>query len=87
MLTVFSTPKPFVGHVGVIQRNAISSWMRLHPDVEVILVGDDAGTAEVCAEFGIGILLRESATGTGLNIWRIFTIGRRRRLDMRLFVM
>ncbi len=53
MLTVFATPKPFVGHVGVIQRNAISSWMRLHPDVEVILVGDDAGTAEVCAEFEI----------------------------------
>ena len=53
MITLFSTPKPFVGHVGVIQRNAILSWQRLHPDIEVILVGDDAGTAEVCAEFGI----------------------------------
>ncbi len=53
MLTVFSTPKPFVGHIDVIQRNAISSWLRLHPDVEVILVGDDPGTAEVCAEFRI----------------------------------
>lgn len=53
MITVFSTPKPFVGHIDVIQRNAISSWRRLHPDVEIILVGDDAGTAEVCAEFGI----------------------------------
>jgi hypothetical protein len=53
MLTVFSTPKPFVGHIDMIQRNAISSWRRLHPDVEIILVGDDAGTAEVCAEFGI----------------------------------
>src|ERR1700730_17546689 len=53
MITVFSTPKPFVGHINVIQRNAISSWLRLRPDVEIILVGDDAGTAEVCAEFGI----------------------------------
>ena len=53
MLTVFSTPKPFAGHIDVIQRNAILSWQRLHPDIEVILVGDDAGAAEVCAELGI----------------------------------
>jgi hypothetical protein len=53
MLTVFSTPKPFVGHIDVIQRNAILSWKRLHPEVEIILVGDDAGAAEVCAELGI----------------------------------
>src|SRR6266403_1369621 len=53
MLTMFSTPKPFVGHIDLIQRNAIRSWRRLHPEVEIILVGDDAGAAEVCKEFGI----------------------------------
>jgi hypothetical protein len=53
MLTIFSTPKPFVGHIDVIQRNAIQSWQRLHSEVEVILVGDDEGTAEVCKELGI----------------------------------
>ena len=53
MVTVFSTPKAFVGQIDVIQRNAIQSWQRLHPDIELILVGDDAGAAEVCAEFGI----------------------------------
>ncbi len=53
MLTIFSTPKPFVGHSDVIQRNAIQSWKRLHPDVEVILFGDDAGAAEVCREYGL----------------------------------
>lgn len=30
MLTIFATPKPFQGHVGIIQRNAIGSWVRLH---------------------------------------------------------
>ena len=50
MLTIFSTPKPFAGHIDVIQRNAIRSWQRLHPDVEIILVGDDPGTADVCRE-------------------------------------
>jgi len=53
MLTFFSTPKPFAGHIGIIQRNAIRSWQQIHPDVEVLLVGDDAGTAEICEEFGI----------------------------------
>jgi hypothetical protein len=52
VLTIFSTPKPFLGHINVIQRNALRSWKLLHPDVEVILFGDDAGAAEVCREFG-----------------------------------
>ena len=46
MFTLFTTPKPFQGHIGVIQRNALRSWKRLHPDVEVMLFGDDEGAAE-----------------------------------------
>jgi hypothetical protein len=53
MLTVFSIPKAFRGHIGVIQRNAIRSWMKLHPDVEIILFGSDEGTAETAAELGV----------------------------------
>ncbi len=53
MITFFSTPKPFRGHIGVIQRNAIQSWMRVRADAEVILFGDDKGAAEVAREFGI----------------------------------
>jgi len=53
MITIFSTPKAFTGHIEVIQRNAIQSWQRLHPDIEIILVGDDAGAAEVSEELGI----------------------------------
>jgi hypothetical protein len=53
MLTFFTTAKPFRGHDGVIQRNALKSWKRLHPDVEVILFGDEEGAAEVCAELDI----------------------------------
>jgi hypothetical protein len=50
MITFFGTGKPFRGHDGMIQRNALKSWKMLHPDVEVILFGDDGGAAEVCAE-------------------------------------
>jgi hypothetical protein len=53
MFTIFSTAKPFRGHIGVIQRNALKSWTLLHRDVEIILFGDDEGAAEVCAEYGL----------------------------------
>jgi hypothetical protein len=51
MLTLFSCPKAFHGHISVIQRNAIKSWSLLHPKPEIILLGDDAGIAEICREF------------------------------------
>ena len=53
MLTFFSTPKPFIGHSNVIQRNALKSWTLLHPDAEVILFGDEEGAAEACRDLGI----------------------------------
>jgi hypothetical protein len=53
MLTVFSTAKPFHGHSGIIQRNALKSWTLLHPDVEVILFGDEDGAVETCRDLGI----------------------------------
>ena len=53
MLTIFSIPKAFKGHMDVIQRNAIESWKRLGPECEVILIGDDPGTAEVAEELGV----------------------------------
>ena len=53
MLTVFAIPKAFEGHTGVIQRNAIRSWLRLGNDVQVILLGDDPGVAEAAAGFGV----------------------------------
>ncbi len=53
MLTIFCTPKPFRGHIDVIQRNAIRSWKLLHPDVEIILFGNDEGAAEVCEELEV----------------------------------
>src|SRR5438876_11202396 len=53
MLTLFTTAKPFSGHSDVIQRNALKSWKLLHPDIEVILFGDEKGAAEICQELGL----------------------------------
>jgi len=68
MLTLFAIPKAFQGHVDRIQRNAIASWLALEPQPEIILLGDDAGTAEVAAEFGVQHIptIRRNEYGTPL---------------------
>jgi hypothetical protein len=43
MLTIVTVPKPFRGHIGEIQRNAIESWRALWPGVQVVLIGDEEG--------------------------------------------
>jgi hypothetical protein len=53
MLTIFTTAKPFRSHTAVIQRNALQSWKALHPDIEIILFGDDDGAADAAQEFGL----------------------------------
>ncbi len=53
MLSIFSCPKPFRDSSNIIQRNAIKSWTLLQPRPEIILVGKENGTVEVCKEFGI----------------------------------
>lgn len=53
MLTIFSIPKPFRGHTGIIQRNAITSWTLLRPRPQIILLGDDEGTADVAKKLNV----------------------------------
>jgi len=53
MITFFTIPKPFKGHISVIQKNAIQSWLYLHPGCEIILYGDEEGIRETADEFGL----------------------------------
>ncbi len=52
-LTLFTIPKPFVGQANIFQRNALASWKQLEPFVEIVLIGDEPGTAEVAEEFAV----------------------------------
>jgi hypothetical protein len=67
MLTFFTTAKPFVGHNGVIQRNALKTWTLVHPGAEVILFGDDQGAAGAAAELGIRHEPRTEKNAAGSN--------------------
>jgi hypothetical protein len=53
MITFFTSPKPFRGHIDVIQRNAIESWKRVHPSAEVILFGDEEGAGKAGLELDV----------------------------------
>src|ERR1700687_401256 len=53
MLTIFTTAKPFLGHIRIIQRNALQSLRALHPEIKTILLGADEGAAEAAQEFGL----------------------------------
>jgi hypothetical protein len=53
MVTFFTTAKPFREHHKTIQQNALKSWTLLHPEVEVILFGDEEGAAQAAEEFGL----------------------------------
>jgi MoaA/NifB/PqqE/SkfB family radical SAM enzyme/GT2 family glycosyltransferase len=52
-LTIFSVPKPFSGHAGIIQRNAVKSWSLLSPRPRIFLFGNEAGIAEVCEDLDL----------------------------------
>ena len=67
-LTIFTAPKPFTDlHIATIQRNAIQSWTCLDPEVEVLLVGEEAGLADAAAEHGLQ-QLREVARNVDVTL-------------------
>lgn len=53
MITIVAMPKPFKGHINIIQRNAIKSWTLLKPSCEIILFGDEEGVESVAGEYGL----------------------------------
>lgn len=68
-LTIFTSPKPFTNpHIAVIQRNAIRSWVELGSEVQVILLGDETGVAELAAELGVIHIpeVKRNSSGTPL---------------------
>jgi hypothetical protein len=53
-LTIFTAPKAFTNpHIAIIQRNAIQSWMHLSDQVQVLLLGEEEGLADLARELEI----------------------------------
>ena len=68
LITLFSAPKPFTNpHIAMIQRNAIKSWTLL-PDVDVILLGEEEGLAEIAKELGVKHIPNVVRNGAGVPL-------------------
>lgn len=78
LLTIFTAPKPFTDpHINTIQRNAIQSWLHLGPEVEVLLVGDEAGMGEVADEYEVRQLPEVACNESGTPlVSSIFSLSR-----------
>ena len=76
-ITLFTAPKPFEGHIGLIQRNALGSWLALGPQVQVLLVGDEPGMEDVSRQLGVAHLkeVQRNEHGTPL-VSSIFALAR-----------
>ena len=83
MITFITVPKPFTGHTGVIQRNAIGSWTASAPGSQVILCGREPGTAESADELGAEHVpeVRCSRLGAPFRHGFDFLAMHRRRID------
>ena len=68
MITLFSTPKDFIGIFKIIQTNALRSWRHLSPDIQIIIMGDSQGSYEMAEEIGAEFIpnIRCSKEGTPL---------------------
>ena len=68
MITFFTLPKSFAGHIGVIQNNAIESWKYLIPRCQVLLIGNEEGVRNAALRFGVDYCesVRKNAQGTPL---------------------
>lgn len=68
LATIFTIPKPFDGHVGVIQRNAVASWKALTPEMDIWLMGDEAGVGDFAGQAEVNHWpdLRRNEFGTPL---------------------
>ena len=66
MFTIFTTPKPFRGHIEDIQWNALKSWTLLEPRPQILLLGDEFGADAAARELNLQHLpkLRRNPYGT-----------------------
>ena len=68
LLTIFSAPKSFKGHIGVIQENAIRSWLGLRPKPRIILFSSEASTADAARRLNVRVetTVKTNSFGTPL---------------------
>jgi hypothetical protein len=68
-LTIVAVPKAFRADIGLIQQNALDSWLHLPAEVQILVVGSDDGVAEAAAEAGVRHLPTVTASEFGTPLF------------------
>jgi len=55
-LTIFTTFKPFFGHINIIQINALKSWLLLVPKPEIYIFGNAPGSKEIAEKYNLRLI-------------------------------
>ncbi len=81
MITLFTTAKPFTGRAVVSQCNTLACWRALLPEGEVLLVGEEQGSAEAARELGVRLIpeVERSEAGTPL-LGSVFSVAEKHAL-------
>jgi hypothetical protein len=68
VITIFAVPKAFDGQAATHQANAIASWAAMDPTPQIILFGNDRGTADAAHTYGADHVegVRRNSFGTPL---------------------
>ncbi len=88
MLTILSSPKPFVDEAARIQLNALRSWRAIHPDVEIFIFGAPTGAVEAAAEVGAVIVPEIESSASGAPSFNAMTrhAAQHGRHDLQIYV-
>jgi hypothetical protein len=88
VITFFTIPKPFEGHIGTIQRNALASWTKVEPAARVLVLGDESGAADAAAAIDADYVpeLPRNEYGTPLLDGAFRIAAERRRNELLCFV-
>jgi hypothetical protein len=68
-LTIVAVPKAFRADIGLIQQNALDSWLQLPAEVQILVVGTDDGVAEAAAGARVRHLLAVAASKFGTPLF------------------
>ena len=68
MITIFSTPKNFEGIYKIIQMNALQSWRKISPDIQIIILGDSKGSQAAANEISADYIPKVLSSKQGTPI-------------------
>lgn len=88
MLTIFCSPKPFIGETAWNQLNAFRSWRTIYPELEIFVFGAQEGAKEAAAEVKALLVPEIECSASGAPSFNAMAsyVRRHGRFDLQVYV-